>query len=611
MVGAGDRPAALKATKPAARFAPAAVIGAVGAGMCVWTWAATADLLIDFGREIYMPWRLSQGDALYVDVAHFFGPLSPYLNALWFRLFGPGIATLALLNLIVLALLTVLLYLCLRAIGDRTSATAACVVFLTLFAFGHLLQVGNYNFATPYSHGLTHGIALAMAGLGAVGLYAHRNRPIWLVLAGLALGLVFLTKLEVFVAAAVAIGAGAALSIWNQRPGLRRAALVALAFVGACLAAPIAAVLLLATAMPLREAVAGVISEFTTAGDPGIISLPFYRIGIGLDDVSGNIRRMLAWAGRYLLILAPLAAAALCMRRPSWRRPVMALRIFAGMVALMALLVAIRDVAWLEMARPLPLFLLLILPFAGYRMASQDADDRPRTILQIAMLLFALALLSKIILYTRFHHYGFALAMPGALVLVVALLSWLPALIERAGGYGAAFRAGALGLLAVLVVGYLGVTSGELSRKPEVVGEGRDAIRSDTVRGPVVAEFLEEMDRRLTPGQTMAVLPEGVMLNYLLRAPNPTPYTNLVPVQVGLFGEGNIVDAFEATPPDIIVLVHRETSEYGYPYFGRDYGRRLFDWVADHYVPTILFGEPPLVEGTSFGIQVLERQPSP
>ena len=129
---------------------PVAII-LVGLAMLRLTWRTWPDVLIDFGRELYVPWRLAAGQVLYTDVAYFNGPLSPYWNSLWFRLFGASFMTLVASNLILLALLTALLYVILREIASRVSATAACLVFTMLFAFGQFLEVGNYNFATPYS----------------------------------------------------------------------------------------------------------------------------------------------------------------------------------------------------------------------------------------------------------------------------------------------------------------------------------------------------------------------------------------------------------------------------------------------------------------------------
>ena len=40
-----------------------------------------------------------------------------------------------------------------------------------------------------------------------------------------------------------------------------------------------------------------------------------------------------------------------------------------------------------------------------------------------------------------------------------------------------------------------------------------------------------------------------------------------------------------AAPPDVIVLVHKDMGEYGYPMFGSDarYGRRVLEWVNARY----------------------------
>lgn len=96
------------------------LIFATGALMAYWTWGAWPDVVIDFGRELYVAWRLTEGDVLYRDLAYFNGPLSPYINMIWFRLFGVGLRTLVLCNLFLLACFVVLLYQMLNDISDRT-----------------------------------------------------------------------------------------------------------------------------------------------------------------------------------------------------------------------------------------------------------------------------------------------------------------------------------------------------------------------------------------------------------------------------------------------------------------------------------------------------------
>jgi len=67
------------------RLAGPIVIAVAGVAMLAHTWRTWPDPLVDFGRELYLAWQVSMGRTLYVDVAHFNGPLSVYLNALVFR----------------------------------------------------------------------------------------------------------------------------------------------------------------------------------------------------------------------------------------------------------------------------------------------------------------------------------------------------------------------------------------------------------------------------------------------------------------------------------------------------------------------------------------------
>jgi hypothetical protein len=53
------------------------------------------------------------------------------------------------------------------------------------------------------------------------------------------------------------------------------------------------------------------------------------------------------------------------------------------------------------------------------------------------------------------------------------------------------------------------------------------------------------------------------------------------------------------------VLVHKDTSEYGVPLFGRDYGVTFMHWIREHYTPLAPIGDPPLTPTARFGVQIL------
>ncbi|MFT5696093.1 MAG: hypothetical protein ACI9QQ_002073, partial [Myxococcota bacterium] len=110
---------------------------------------------------------------------------------------------------------------------------------------------------------------------------------------------------------------------------------------------------------------------------------------------------------------------------------------------------------------------------------------------------------------------------------------------------------------------------------------------------------------------TVAVLPEGVMLNYLSRRESPTRYINFMPPELSLYTSAAIIEAFEQSPPDYVLLVHKRTGLYGTPFFGRDYGRALYGWVRQNYQMVETFGGVPFAEKTRFGISMLVRNYTP
>jgi len=87
--------------KPVTLAEPVAIVALVASAvyMLALSWRRWPDPVIDAGHQLYTAWRLSEGALLYRDVGCLYGPLSSYLNALLFRLFGPGMMVLVWANL--------------------------------------------------------------------------------------------------------------------------------------------------------------------------------------------------------------------------------------------------------------------------------------------------------------------------------------------------------------------------------------------------------------------------------------------------------------------------------------------------------------------------------
>jgi hypothetical protein len=144
------------------------------------------------------------------------------------------------------------------------------------------------------------------------------------------------------------------------------------------------------------------------------------------------------------------------------------------------------------------------------------------------------------------------------------------------------------------------------------VGQGADKLFTfgpPNQTGPDISAALAWSKTNIPPNATMAVLPEGVMLNFLAGRVNPTPCLTWEPVIMKALGPSKMTAAFEQHPPDYILLVERDTSEFGIGYFGSPgFGDDVMQWVRENYQSVQLIGDEPL-KSDKFGVEILKHVP--
>jgi hypothetical protein len=453
---------------------------------------------------------------------------------------------------------------------------------------------------------MTHGVVLSVAAILCLHRFAKHLTVAHAAGAGLATGAVFLTKAEIFLACAPAVITSISLTFRAHRVQHWRVARLSVLFISMTVLPIAVAFVLLSLAMPPEDALYATLGSWRYIFDRAVFNLLFYQAAAGLDDAGQNIMAMVGVAGFYGLVLLPSMLVAIRIHdSPGPVRLGVALLLFilvAGVLGLNE-----KHIPWMAAARPLPLFMLalgtgLAVRFVHHRHAPQGV---PRRILRITMVVFALALLAKMALNVRVSHYGFVLAMPAMLLLVVALIDWVPWGLTELRGYGPMFRSAALAGLLVMVGAHLRIIHQNLSSKVTFVANGPDRFQADRL-GLAVNWAFEQVNRHVGADQTLVVFPGQVMINYLARRENSTPFINFWPPEVILFGEQRIVSSLRERPPDSLLLVHKDTSEYGLRFFGRDYGQQIFAWIESNYRPVSSTGAPPF-RNARFGMLLMRR----
>jgi len=583
-----------------------ALVLVTGGILIALTWGRWTEILVDFGREVYTAWRLAEGDVLYDDIAYFSGPLSPNLNALWFRLFRPGIWVLLTMNGLLLALLMVISYTILQRLTAPAPAAIACISFLLLCAFSHYSTYGSFNFLAPYSHELTHGLVLTGVGL----LFLRRlaiGHPASALGVGFCSGLALLTKPEMALASVGAIGLGVTLSLAGNdlfQVGRKRA----LVWFGSGLVLPL---LWYAMSVPppiTHHLFSALVSPWTAVANGEVRGLLFYQAGLGLDRPGRNLLWMGVWCGIWgVLVGAPsLIASRLQGRLRKLRGTGL---VAFGLTVPLSLVAVITAEPFRAFGPLLPMTIFLLVAHTRARPPGSDRKAWGNWVLGTSALAFSLLLLLKMGLRPQMRWYGFALAGPA----LMASVAWI--LDPRSGrGTGSAggrhARIGAAAAVLISVTGFhLAATYFQLSKRTLPVGEGRDRIMTDEARGVAIASALDGLRERKEGPSTLLVVPEGVMINYLVRMRSPTPFINLMPPELIIFGEEAIEAALNAHPPDFVLEVPKPGNDLGAE-FGTGFGRSIKRWIDRQYLESDAFSGGDFL-GERFIVRLLTAHPPP
>ena len=557
-------------------WAAVAPVGAAAA-LFVALWAVTfrrwTDVVVDFGRELYVAWRISAGEVLGRDIEWFSGALSAHVNALVFRSAGASLLALELWNT---ALALAVFGLAFALVAKLTTRWTAAVVIgsaIAVFGFGQYGGIGNTNYITPYSHEPVHGLLLGALSIVA----AQRPGRLARAAAGLLLAATFLTKAEPFVAAC----AGWIALHWRDA-GVRRGLALRAAAFGAALAAAYAA---LRAALPPADAWQALVGPWRHMLGSEVIGAEFYAHLAGFDDPQRHATTTLLWTCAWAGAIAAAALLSRVLKGHSRSLPLAVIGTVAGLA-----LIDIEDL--LDVGRPTAL---------ATAVAALALRCRAEA---LAWCAFALAWLPKLGLRQSFVFYGFVHTLPAYCVLGASLWCGLAARLERsARGSAAPYRAVVAGLLLALSVAHVRATLFWRQFKTEPVGSAGDTLLADG-RGDEVAAALAWLLENTQPHETVLVVPEGLTLNYWARRRTPTRYLGFMPTELEMFGEHAVIAALEQNPPATVVVVHKDTSDYGARFFGQDYGRDLAAWLAARYQPVVSFGATPFVDWR-FGVVVM------
>jgi hypothetical protein len=590
--------AAARSTGPGDRPVLAA-LALCFAALTALTWRKWGVPEIDAGAELSTADLIKHGAVLYQDVRYYYGPLGLYSLALSFKLFGTSFTTAFAFGLVQAAAIVAVFYALARQWLAPLSAGLASAVLLAIGFSGTA-----FNFVLPHTNSGTIGLLCLLAMLLALA----RER---LVLAGVAAGLVCLTRPEF---AAVAAGALVAFTVARWRFEGRAAAWSA-AWKMALPALAIPAVVYGWYAM--RVGTHDLIGE-------NLWPTKFVQVGAKTEQswmpfTAASIVALAARAAIYLGLLGALVASA-----ELWQRRRGAARIFACWPLIAALAVmglvdgALRAgglftserSAIEQEARHLMLGMSW-LPALGFALAAVaavrlvrrgssplggtadspsgpgwpadtalESDERvmrpadspsgPGWPADLALIVVAAGLGLRA--YNAFTTYGsYAPYFAAPLVLLLGILHTRVA--ERRPQARLA-ALGALGLVAVGLAAY--ALGGQYSHDTTAVHTPRGTFLTSAEAAPALQAAVNQIDTHTTPNQRVLAAPVDGGLYFMS---NRRPALRELSILPGLIAtpaeEHAAIARLRAEHVTLAAVGAREFASWGTPTFGVDYDRLL------------------------------------
>ncbi len=534
------------------------------------SWAHWGNFQIDCGRELYVPVQILHGKLLYRDLWFPHGPLASYVEASLVGVFGEHLYVFYLFG-ISLTITCALLLLQIGAILNERAAGLAAALLAICQGF----EPSLFSYVFPYAYTAPLGLLLALFCLyftirDALGR-SGRN----LVLAGLAAAMAILCKQEMGVGCYILLAFALV-----TKAVIRHSAQALFRGIGEC--APGVALWMTVYGWFFWKLTPGFILFDNWQFFPGSYFMRTYGMtyaaGLGLRFTHSELI-LLIFDGAAALSLwygvAKLSA------RYAWRWPlaIAVLVLGAGMASVRrsALVRYAMAFVWALLVFPPGMFFIgcAFLICTLYKLYSYPNERQ--IFAEAIMTIFALVLSVRILAQVEPIGYGIYYDIPLFLVFVILISRCARMAVPSLQGklVNSLLAAEVLMLALILVplknsrTARLDTTWGKIYLAPEEASVARQII-----------DFILEQKRK---GEQVVVLPEGNMIYALTGTEAPSRWETIIPGVLSPSQEEDYIANLTRANAAYILLTNRKTGEYGAPYFGMDYDRKIYQWIEANY----------------------------
>lgn len=564
------RPSATLREWAAGDRAAQVALAAAFAVLAALTWGAWGDLTMDTGYDLLAASRTAEGQLPYVDYTYFYGPLAPMLLGGIYAVTGAAVWPAAALGLVLSLIATAQTYqLARRFAGPAAAAGAGALVAAAA------LSSANNSFVLPHSTSAPLAIVIALAAilwLTAEPLTAPGRAR--LVKAGIACGLVAVTRPELALALFGATVVWLGVEIWRAREERGRAWSAAALVAAPAIAIPLVVYAAFLTSLSPRELVLENLYPIDFVRAAGHVVLDAHA-----PLTAASVVKLASRVVVYAVATAGLFAAGLMLARGGRARALAIAALAVGALGFLAVLAAKPETVryylqfgynWIPAGAWLA---------AAYLIWRGDRGAAARTGLLVTLVLGA-ATVNTYASFNPFPNALFPEATPYVLPLAAVLIVWLHVHLLGKGRRHVA----AVGTLwvALLAVASTGLMVKDTQAESGLVRGAHGSLTARPAEAAALQQALDAIAEHTRPGEPVLLAPQMTALYVMADRENPLPQLSLLP---GALATAADEDEAIARMRDVRLVVTDRTPLRAYEHggFGTTYDRRLAAWLRSEF----------------------------
>lgn len=495
------------------------------------------NILQDVGREVYYPARVLEGKVLYKDLFNIYGPFSYLFNAVLYKIFGVKLSTLYLSGaLCAFGIIGGVFLVAKRFLSEFLSFSIAFFTIVT-----GICAVNLFNFTFPYSWGMLYGLLGFIYSLLFLLKFSDDKNSRWLYISAFLGGLCVANKYDFLAYSLILFFIILKTRDWK----------IILKSTLAFLTVPVISfAILFLQGLSFQDLVNS--ADILKAMSQSHTLKYFYTlIGLYFKPI------LIPFIFMFLLISTiPFGGLVLAEKLRDKHK------IFSIVISIASIIFAYVTTNPMGFSY-LPLLLAVLTIFSIKKLITMPSV--------LILMTSALAISLKTFWALTYLSYG-NYYLP---IILIAFFAFLFLHMKKDYQKSAGI---------FLITMALCVFINNLKSLPVSKIETRfGSIYTNEKTGKSTDELIKYINENTDQTDRIVIFPEGLIVNFLTNRQSEDYYNSMLPMYVEVFTEEKIVEHFQKSMPEYIILNNQSMKDYYYEYICTDYAQSFCSFVNENY----------------------------